>query len=321
MKLVTVIVPVYNVDEYLEECLESLIKQTYSNLEIILINDGSTDSSAKICDEYSSKYSNILVIHQKNQGVSIARNNGINMAKGDYLLFVDSDDIISELYVETMVETMNNNNCELVECSYTYNLMDLEHEYIENKIESYKSNIVFNKMLSKNKFNGYIWNKIFIKDIIQKNKIYFKENVLIWEDMLFVLEYLKSIKKVVIIDNKFYYYRNRIDSCCNEKISIEKLLSKLKVCNIFFDFKCSSEEFKENLNNIYLNLLIDLVFWDIKYNKLSLEERKNATIKIKKLKKISDIKFKQHIKLVVCWFYRISKNIFRLFNFIIKIKL
>ena len=91
-ELISVVVPVYNVEKYLERCVDSIIKQTYKNLDIILVDDGSQDNSGKICDKYKEKYNNIQVIHQKNQGLSIARNNGLAIAEGNYITFIDSDD-------------------------------------------------------------------------------------------------------------------------------------------------------------------------------------------------------------------------------------
>ena len=105
--LISIITPVYNVEQYLDACLQSILKQTYSTLEIILINDESTDKSGTICDEYQKKYNNIKVIHQKNSGPSIARNAGIDVAKGDYICFVDSDDIVSENFIDFLLKASN----------------------------------------------------------------------------------------------------------------------------------------------------------------------------------------------------------------------
>lgn len=112
--LISIIVPVYNVEEYLPKCLDSIINQTYKNLEIIVVNDGSTDNSGKICDEYGERDYRIMVIHKANRGVSSSRNIGIKNASGEYILFVDSDDEIEKDYVNVMARAVTNSDCDLV---------------------------------------------------------------------------------------------------------------------------------------------------------------------------------------------------------------
>ena len=116
--LISVIVPVYNVAEYLRKCLDSIVKQTYHNLEIILIDDGSKDDSGKICDEYANKDSRVIVIHQENQGVSCARNRGIALAHGSYAMFVDSDDWVDEITCETLIKAIYRYNVQSSMCTY-----------------------------------------------------------------------------------------------------------------------------------------------------------------------------------------------------------
>ena len=116
--LITIIVPIYNVEKYLRECIESICRQTYRNIEIILINDGSNDNSAKICDEYKEKDSRIKVIHKENGGVSSARNKGLEIAKGAYITFVDGDDYIDEKYCEKLLKNLKENNVECVLCGF-----------------------------------------------------------------------------------------------------------------------------------------------------------------------------------------------------------
>ena len=115
---VSVIIPVYNVQDYLERCVDSIIKQTYKNIEIILIDDGSHDNSGKICDDYKKKYNNIIVIHKENEGQSIAREYGIKIAKGEYISFVDSDDFLNEKYYEKMIRLLEKSDCDIAVCDY-----------------------------------------------------------------------------------------------------------------------------------------------------------------------------------------------------------
>ena len=119
MKKISVIIPIYNVEDYLPQCLDSVIHQTHENLEIILVNDGSTDSCTKICDEYAAKDNRIKIINQENGGLSVARNTGIRTATGDYIAFIDSDDWIVPNFCEILLITALENNAEMVECGFT----------------------------------------------------------------------------------------------------------------------------------------------------------------------------------------------------------
>lgn len=116
--LVSIIVPVYQVKEYISECVESLLAQTYTNLEILLVDDGSTDGSGEICDEYAAKNSRVRVVHQGNQGLSAARNTGIEIAKGEYLAFVDSDDVVMPAFIETLYELLGKYQADIAACAF-----------------------------------------------------------------------------------------------------------------------------------------------------------------------------------------------------------
>ena len=118
-KKVSVVIPVYNVEKYLRRCLDSLVNQTYKNLEFICVNDGSTDNSLEILKEYAAKDSRFIIINQKNQGVALARNNGLNVASGDYLSFVDPDDWVGLNYYEEVVKEFIATNCDVVQLDYT----------------------------------------------------------------------------------------------------------------------------------------------------------------------------------------------------------
>lgn len=115
---VTIIIPVFNVEQYLVRCLETVIKQTYENIEIIIVDDGSTDNSGKMCDDYALKDSRICVIHQKNAGLSAARNTALEIMHGDYVMFVDSDDTVDEHIVEYLLDDAHKYNCDIVECNF-----------------------------------------------------------------------------------------------------------------------------------------------------------------------------------------------------------
>lgn len=206
---VTVIVPVYNTQEYLGRCINSILRQTYGNIELILINDGSTDDSAKICDEYSQKDARVFVIHQKNKGVSVARNQGLEITTGDYIVFVDSDDWIDYNYIATLIKNIANPSKELLMtgCSYVYKT------HIEKK--TYGSGIfplkdaLADKIISRNNF---ITSKLFYAKIIKSHKIRFKEGICYGEDWIFGMEYMKNISYVkVVLDCGYMYNRDLIN--------------------------------------------------------------------------------------------------------------
>lgn len=241
---ISIIVPIYNVEKYLDKCIRSIINQSYKNIEIILINDGSTDKSGEICDYYSTIDKRIKIIHKKNEGVSVARNLGISLSKGKYIGFVDSDDWISEFMYEKMYEYMENN--QLVMCRYCrvddngYIIHTNEPlKYGElNKDQIFK-NILLPMIgseidnLSTAQIMGSNWRCLYDKSIIDKYDIKF-ENIKIAEDMLFHVMYLGRIDKIFVINEELYYYRynpisatsNYIDQLWSELINQSDLLEK-----------------------------------------------------------------------------------------------
>ncbi|WP_342042983.1 glycosyltransferase family 2 protein [Bacillus sp. OTU2372] len=234
--LVSVIVPVYNVKLYLNRCLDSLLEQTFKNIQIILIDDGSTDGSEIMCDSYAEKHENIEVIHKKNEGVSIARNQGIDLAKGKYIVFVDSDDWIEPTHVEDL-----------------YNLIDKKvqlgiigyREVNENDISNKKSgnHSSFEKrLISRNKalndifdyvmYLGYLWNKIFERKIINQYHLRFNPQIKIWEDLVFCCQYITHIDNAIYNEKVSYNYLIRSNSTVNSK-SYDKERSKIFAVDIF----------------------------------------------------------------------------------------
>lgn len=221
---VSIIVPVYMAEKWLEKCIQSLINQTYKDIEIILIDDGSKDSSAKICDEYSKIDSRIKVIHKKNEGVSLTRNQGISIATGRYLQFVDSDDTLELTACETLVRTMKKSGSQLVICG----------------LNIYKNNILLrtphlNKrdILIKESFENYKYiypvfaspcNKLYQRELFTHK---FSTEIMTGEDLLSNLEYLKNVDKISCIEDCLYNVNLDNDSSLNRKFSTNKLNSLL----------------------------------------------------------------------------------------------
>ncbi len=216
--LVSIIIPIYNAELYLVDCLESVIKQSYKNLEILLINDGSTDNSDKICIDYQQKDDRIRYFNNSNHGVSYTRNYGISASKGDYVIFIDSDDICHINMVERLILSCKENDTDISICgidafydtpSNVVKVFNEDNRYLD--INSFLTEVVL-----KHQTDIYIggpYNKIFKKTILDLYNVRFLEGRMFAEDFMFVLDYLKCCKTVSIVGTELYYYRrNAINS-------------------------------------------------------------------------------------------------------------
>lgn len=210
---VSIIIPVYNAEKYLAECLDSVINQTYTNLEILLINDGSTDASGVICDKYSGKDSRVHTIHNKNHGVSYSRNVGIQTASGEYTLFIDSDDAINERYVEELVKVAG---------KYDLCVATIVDRWPEKSKEQERE---FSKRITNYLRDDYYWawfaigmgawGKLFSTRILKQNNIFFPEEVSWGEDRIFLAEYFKRVTTYIKQPEAKYIYFHRT----NESLS------------------------------------------------------------------------------------------------------
>lgn len=212
----SIIVPVYKVEKYISNCIESILTQSYKNFELILINDGSPDKCGEICDKYADKDKRIKVIHKKNGGVSSARNIGIQNANGEYIWFVDSDDWIEENALLILFEKIKYNNPDLIIFN---SKMIKKNNVIINKfnVDNYElinmnTNEFFNKYYFKYNIGFELWNKLYKKDIITENNIYFSDEETIGEDLLFNLYYYEHINNYLYIKDILYNYLSREDS-------------------------------------------------------------------------------------------------------------
>ena len=228
--MISVIVPVYNVEEYLEECLESIRKQTYQDIEVILVNDGSIDGSQAICEHFCQTDKRFRLINQKNQGQSVARNRGVKESVGQYILFVDSDDVINTNVLEVLLPYMKT-DVDIVECRMTRN----KEEFYLNKIstivfEGNAKEAILNCIEFKEvKFCAFT--KLYRREIVEK--IPFLEGY-IYEDVFTGINYLKHIRKIVVVDLNGYYYRVRPNSTMTKSFN-EKDLDIFKVGNQLID--------------------------------------------------------------------------------------
>ena len=210
--LVSIIVPIYNSENYIIGLIKNLTSQTYKNIEIILVNDGSTDNSLKICNELEKKDDRIKVIDKENGGVSSARNKGIEVSNGDYVTFIDADDNIGENYIKKMVENIEDEYC-LIKCNYKNKLK----EKILSK-DKYLEKIISGEIL------GVCWGYLFNSKLLKN--IYFDKNTSYMEDSIFIVQYLLKIKNVKIIDNDLYIHNYNMESLTVSRNNIEKKIDE-----------------------------------------------------------------------------------------------
>lgn len=204
---VSIIVPIYNVEKYLSKCIESILHQTMTSFELILVDDGSPDKCGEICDAYAEKDSKIVVVHKMNGGLSSARNAGIKVAKGRYILFCDSDDFVSPYWIEKMFTSAEKHPeaCVVCDIKKVSEACNVESEDIPRKSGRAVSYFELYKM----GLSGYSVNKIYNADVIRKNQIFFDEQCHFAEDVEFCVKYIQCCNSIILIDEKLYYYLQR----------------------------------------------------------------------------------------------------------------
>lgn len=214
--LVSIIVPIYNVEPYLVQCVESIINQSYTNLEIILVDDGSSDACPQICDSYAQKDSRITVIHKYNGGLSDARNSGLKKCAGEYISFIDSDDWVAPTYIETFINIIRKEGIyDYIVANHTIcsPQKNTTGSYKNNKTISGKTNVLLN-YCHLCTIPPCAWNKLYSSDFIKKHKLTFKENLL-FEDQLWGLQCASYANKIRLIPQELYFYSYRKESIMN----------------------------------------------------------------------------------------------------------
>lgn len=229
-KKISIIIPVYNAAEYLEKCVKSVISQTYKNLEIILIDDGSTDESGYICKKISDKDNRVKVIYQKNSGVSVARNNGIDNSTGEYITFIDADDYIESNYCEVLLNSLIRNSADV---SYSNDFckknMNNNEEFIWEREE-------YDPVYKTPQY--VVWGALYKRKVI--GNIRFDEDLYIGEDAYFFARIVKNSNKLVCINRQLYHYiyhKNSAYNCRFDSKKITELECWRRVCFLFKDNK------------------------------------------------------------------------------------
>lgn len=242
---ISIIVPVYNVKDYLSECVQSIVAQTYKYFELILIDDGSTDGSGMLCDQLALGDERIKVIHQSNGGVSAARNLGIQTMRGEYCCFIDSDDTIHENYLQTLYGSLVNNGVQLSVCAYQFvedagriNVADCRYSGIVDKDDAMLC------FLKPHGYRGYLCNKLMVVKIILENRLLLDENLKMMEDLDFTARYMAHVDTVCLNNIPLYNYLMRSTSashCLPTKNKIETFAKIVPFISSVFSRACQNE--------------------------------------------------------------------------------
>ncbi len=297
MARVSVIIPVYNSEKVLLTPVKSLQAQTYKDWELILVDDGSKDDSAKLCDELAERYQNISVIHQANGGVSSARNIGLNYAKGEYVLFLDSDDWLEDNAIEETVNRIEKDDSDMAVFA-----MQIDR-YTKDKTEStrllYGEDAVMDKNgLGKNFVNLYYRDylcssctKLFKKEIIKKNNIKFRTDLVIYEDFYFVMDYIDAVKSISIINKIFYHYRMDLSVIAINKRATNDLLNNLDiVANRLADFTKGISAFDNSDVRKIIASIYEMYFYKLFVSETTKKEKLSGIRKALKINLFIDSK-------------------------------
>lgn len=306
---VSIIIPVYNAGKYLYQCLDSIVNQTYENLEIIIVDDGSTDDSSKICDKYAQNDSRIKVVHKENEGVSKARNTGIEMATGDYYYFPDSDDYIETDTIDYLIKLIQLKKCEVVNFEYYITYSDgreIKHQVDSNLYGFFDTKNSHGVVMSGEPF---AWNKFFTKKAVEG--ISFNETICRGEDSLFVHECIEQIDFMWFDKKPLYHYVQSEESACRGKFR----KSQMTLLKLYDEYKSLYQEKYPQLWYIFVPNLMDLMiglYFDMYVdNENLLEEKKRLISEFKKryseIKKFTNLSKKRKIKFLL---FHISPNAF-----------
>lgn len=276
--LISIIVPVYNAEKYLKRCIDSLLAQTYQNIEVLLIDDGSPDNSGIICDEYAKKDSRFRVFHKENGGVSSARNLGLKEAKGDYIGFVDADDYIDSKMYEILLSNLVKEKADISVCGYYQE----DSEGVFKKHWPKDDYLVMNgeeqikNLISNNYYTCSCWDRLFKRELIGDTA--FNESFCFYEDYLFLYEVAKNSPKTVFDSTPLYYYCNNLQSAARKPFDTKKI-DIVKVCekvmgdiNICYPklYSCAKVEFVRI--NLFCCLLIANSNGDYKSERVKLQK-------------------------------------------------
>lgn len=301
---ISIIVPIYNVEQYLHRCINSILNQSFNNFELLLINDGSTDNSGKICDEYAAKDNRIIVIHNPNSGVSAARNYGIRLAKGDFITFIDGDDYVEKNLLKVLYDLATKNQCDMAMCSYK---LIYDDKIIDSGTSRWQ---VYDKKEACELFfydqepfaPSYTWGKIIKRSLFEG--IMFREDIFLMEDSLLNTEIiLKCNNGIIVTEHTLYNYVQRDGSASNtfngKRITsfyaLEELLKIAKSVSPTYE-----KEFLKVYTKLNLGILQDIIKYGFnEYKESYIEVSKGLNQRFFKNMKSSSISNKNKIHLLI----------------------
>lgn len=315
-KLVSVIIPAYNIEDYIGRCLDSIISQTYKNLEIIVVDDGSRDYTGEILDNYAKKDRRIKVIHKENGGVSSARNKGIEAAEGDYIGFIDGDDLIEPGMYKTLVDLLEEENADIAHCGYQMvfpDRVDYYHNTGKKKIQTTEEGL--KDLLSGEMIEPGLVNKLYKKELIKNCRL--NETVKINEDLLMNYQLFKLSQKSVYYDITPYSYMIRSSSATGANSLITKREDSLRVLNQIKD-DCINNNLLSIIYKRYIYLLMAICrdgLKDKSYMKYQKKQRKQLKKELKTdvFKSCIPKKLK-YMSLFSCYFPHIMKIIYKMYD-------
>lgn len=320
--LISVIVPIYNMENCLTRCIMSIINQTYYHLEILLVNDGSTDSSGEICDRFQAIDNRIKKIDVTNGGISRARNIGFANANGEYIGFVDSDDWIEPEMYETLHYNLEKNDADISVCNVYY---EFHNKVVLNKISNH-GNTVLNKeelydaALDSQYFFGYVWNKLFKKTLMMKmskNYQIFDETIHKCEDLLFVAKYISESSKGIYTSTPFYHYVQRLwdpNSHKDFNLKIYSLINAYdELINVYTLFSPKQlSKLKLNYTKINLNFKYRVLNSKVEFVNLKQLDA-NISKYLVSIKKCGNISINQKINVMISYHFPKLTGVIKLF--------
>ncbi|MBM7604647.1 glycosyltransferase involved in cell wall biosynthesis [Metabacillus crassostreae] len=279
---VSVIVPVYNCENYISTCIESILNQTYLEIEIIIVNDGSIDKSEQIIMEYKERDNRIIYLYQENNGPSVARNKGISSSTGEYLVFIDSDDTVDKQYIELLLKETIRLDADLVCCGYKdYSKYGIKN-HTDFNINENVSLHTFMEMVCKGT-GGVLWGKIFKREVILKNNLKMDKNIFMSEDLVFVLQYVSRCKVIVAIQEYLYNYNRLNQGSISSNISINYIHNNIMVCEYLEEIFHLAKLDEKISKKIIVKRIQDFVLSIVEYQS-------------KNVKKIGNKKVDQNVK-------------------------
>jgi glycosyltransferase involved in cell wall biosynthesis len=287
---ISVIVPVYNTSKYLEKCIESILNQSLKEIEVICINDGSIDNSLEILEKFSKQDRRVKVINQINKGLTATRNIGLRLAKGKYIINIDSDDWIEKDYFENIYKKAKENNLDMVISDILFDFKDKiilkkDLEISDEKIITGKE---YMKVFFKNGGLGYSWNKLIKREIYSKNNIYFNEAIFAIEDVEFITRLSYFLKKIGKINKAFYHYRQG-ENNGSKKIILKNIDDKIVAYNSmlkFYTLKMEDNIIKKIKKEKDIQLIYEIVKLDYRHLQNYELREKRVLEEVKKDKKI-----------------------------------